>query len=241
MIIEIIGVALLVTIAGTMSTITGFGTSTISIPILLNFYSLQETILFVGLIHFAGTIWKMVLFRKGFQTDFFVSFGIPAIIASYIGAQTLFRIPAGLASKLLGAFLIVYVFVILLWSDRILKKNRVTNASGGILSGFFAGIFGMGGAIRAVFLSAYNLPKTVYLFTTNSIAFSIDAVRLSTYLTTGLQLPTVLWISLIIALPFSLAGAWLARSVVHRIPQKYFRIIVGLALGVAGIKLLFFT
>jgi len=42
--------------------------------------------------------------------------------------------------------------------------------AGGALSGFFAGIFGVGGAVRATFLTVFDLPKAAYLATSGSIA-----------------------------------------------------------------------
>ena len=56
------------------------------------------------------------------------------------------------------------------------------------LTGFMAGIFGMGGAIRSLFLSAFNLPKEVYIVTGAAIAIFIDISRLGTYLLRGTSL-----------------------------------------------------
>jgi len=43
-----------------------------------------------------------------------------------------------------------------------LPKTNVTAVCGGMLSGLFAGFFGVGGAVRGAFLTAFDLPKEVY-------------------------------------------------------------------------------
>lgn len=55
---------------------------------------------------------------------------------------------------------------------------------GGGLSGLLAGLIGLGGAIKSMFLTTFNLPKEVYVGTFALIAFVIDLVRIPTYLFT---------------------------------------------------------
>ncbi len=46
-------------------TATGFGTSTVMIPVMVLFFPLPDALLFVGTIHLAGDAWKVLLFRRG--------------------------------------------------------------------------------------------------------------------------------------------------------------------------------
>jgi len=54
-------------------------------------------------------------------------------------------------------------------------------AFGGLLSGFFGGLAGMQGALRAAFLVKAGLSKEAYVATGAAIAFLIDVSRLSMY------------------------------------------------------------
>lgn len=67
---EIILIALLTLVASTIGTMTGFGTSTIMIPVLVMFFPPIEVIFLVAIIHWLGDIWKVALFRKGFDFKF---------------------------------------------------------------------------------------------------------------------------------------------------------------------------
>ena len=235
---EIIIITLLTILASGIGTITGFGTSTILIPILLLYLPLPETLLVVGVIHFSGDIWKMIMFRKGFDWKLILTFGITGIAASFLGAQIVFSTSAETLLRVLGAFMLAYtIFLVFNPGFKIPKKNS-TAITGGGLSGFFAGIFGVGGALRTLFLSAFDLPKAIFVATTGAIAFLIDFTRITTYLVNGVRLNDMYFWGFLAFIPASFAGTALAKKVVDRIPQKWFRVVVAAFLFVMGIKFL---
>ena len=228
----------IVIIASCIGTMTGFGTSTIMVPIVLLFYPVPQTLLFVGIIHWFGNIWKLILFRKGFQWKLILSFGVPGIVASFLGASLVFNIPGIILSQILGTFLICYVIYLFLKSSFKIKPSLLTGACGGALSGFFAGVFGIGGAVRGLFLTAFDLPKEVYIATAGAIALFIDTTRLTTYFLKGARLEQLLLWGLLIFIPASFLGARIARHIVDKIPQEHFRKVVAVFLLLVGIKLI---
>ena len=229
-----------VVISSSVGTLTGFGTSTLMVPVLLSFYPVEQTLLFVGIIHWFGNIWKLVLFRKGFQWRLILSFGIPGIVATYIGASLVFDISTAILSRILGSFLIIYVIYLFAKSSFKIKQSLAAGACGGALSGFFAGLFGMGGAIRGLFLTSFDLPKAVYIATAGAIALTIDTTRLATYIKNDARLPHLLLWGLLLFVPASFIGARIAKSFVDKIPQEHFRKVVAVFLLLLGIKLLIF-
>lgn len=235
---EILLILIVVIIAGIVGTLTGFGISTIMIPILLLFYPLPQTLLFIGIIHWFGDVWKLVLFRRGFQWRLILSFGVPGILAAWLGARLVFDIPSELLSRILGIFLIGYVIYLFVQSSFQIKPTIFTGACGGALSGFLAGIFGMGGAVRSMFLTAFNLPKEVYIATAGAIALVIDSTRLTTYALNGTRLEhTLLW-GLLLFVPASFIGAKIAQQIVGKIPQEHFRKVIAAFLLLTALKLL---
>ncbi len=237
---EIFYIALLTILASGIGTITGFGTSTILVPILLFYLPLPETLLVVGVIHFSGDIWKMVLFRKGFDWKLILTFGLTGILTSYLGARIVFSASPEILLRILGAFMLVYIIFLIFKPEFKVPKNNMTGITGGGLSGFFAGIFGVGGAIRTLFLSAFNLQKAIFVATTGAIAFLIDATRITTYLINGVRLEEVYLWGFLAFIPASFAGTALAKKVIDKIPQKWFRLVVVLFLFIMGIKFLIF-
>lgn len=208
---DIIYITLLTILASGVGTMTGFGTSTIMVPILLFFLPLPQTLLLVGVIHWFGDIWKIILFRKGFRWKLIFTFGIAGIVATYAGANIVFSVSEHLLSQILGAFLIAYVLFLFVKPTFKMPQTNITAISGGALSGFFAGLFGVGGAIRSVFLSAFDLPKVIYIATAGTIAFIIDTTRITTYILNGTILERQFLWGFLLFIPASFLGASAAK------------------------------
>ena len=104
----------------------------------------------------------------------------------------------------------------------------------------------MGGTIRAAFLSAFNLPKEVYLANSALMLLFIDTSRLLTYFSEGASLDKfdILKVfasnpisGLAICVATSYLGAKVGEAIVNKVPQKIFRIIIAGFLIVIGVKL----
>ncbi len=235
---EIPLIAILALLASGVGTLTGFGTSTIMVPVLVTFYALPQTLLLVGIVHWFGDIWKVLLFKRGIRWRLIASFGIPGIAAGVAGGFLVFELPQAFLARGLGALLLGYVGFLFVKERFKVPSTAFAAAAGGALSGFFAGVFGLGGAIRGAFLAAFDLPKAVYIATAGMIALAVDTVRLATYYAGGTRLePLLLW-GLLAFVPASFVGAKLAEKMVGRIPQQRFRSVIAGFLCLVGLKLL---
>lgn len=235
---DIVSIGLLTVISSGIGTLTGFGTSTIMIPVLLLFFPLPQTLLIVGIIHWFGDIWKLILFRSGIRWKLILTFGVAGIATSYLGASIVFEVPEGALQQILGGFLLGYVLFIFLQPKFKVPQSSATAVTGGALSGFFAGIFGVGGAVRTAFLAAFDLPKAVFISTTGAIALFIDSTRVATYLMHNVSLERELVWGFVLFVPASFLGASLGKKVVERIPQEKFRAVVAIFVFLAGLKFL---
>ncbi len=236
--IEIVSVAFLTVLASGVGTLTGFGTSTILVPALLIIFPLPKTLLLVGVIHWFGNVWKVWLFRSSLQWKILLAFGVPGIAASIAGASLVIRAPQTRMTNIMGFFLVGYALFLILKPNFKLRQNILIASSGGALSGFMAGIFGIGGAVRSAFLSLFDLPREIYIFTAGAIALAIDSARLATYWAEGARLETLLLGGLLLFVPASFLGAKIAQRLAAGIPQKRFRPIVMAFLFLVGIRLL---
>lgn len=158
------------------------------VPVLVMFYPLPHVLLLVGIVHWFGDIWKMLLFRSGVRWRLLLLFGVPGVVATVLGGLVVFQAPQELLSRVLGAFLLAYVGFILIKRRFKVPQTTTTALTGGALYGLSAGVFGVGGAVRGAFLAAYDLPKDVYIFTAGAIGLAIDTGRLATCWWQGAQL-----------------------------------------------------
>lgn len=238
---EIFWISLLTLAASAVGTITGFGISTVMVPIILFFYPLPETLLLVGVIHWFGDLWKVFLFKRGINWKLLITFGAPGIITAWIGATLVLSLSTSLLTQIVGALLVAYVLWLIFNPSFKLKQSFTSAFLGGAGSGLLGGISGVGGgALRAVVLSAFNLPKEVYIFTSGLLGFVIDASRIATYILGGVKIPAFLIYGMIVFIPASFAGAYLGKYLADKIPQKSFRFIIAFFLLLIGVKFVFY-
>src|SRR4030042_7161264 len=98
---EILFLTVLTFLAGIVGTITGFGISTIMVPVVLLLLPLPQTLLLVGLIHWFSDIWKMLLFKHGVDRKILIYFGLPGIITAAWGASLTLIIPEKIGSTII--------------------------------------------------------------------------------------------------------------------------------------------
>lgn len=224
--------------ASCIGTISGFGVGTIMTPLLLFFMPFPSTIFVTAIIHWFHDIWRVILFKGKVDWYLFLFFGFPAVLMSVVGAQFLF-FPPTILLPALGIFLMVYACILLFFPHIRIPEKTPYAMVGGSLAGFFAGVFGIRGAVSSMFLSAFDLRKAVYLSTVGAISFMIDTTRVVAYLYEGIRLPAFLSVVIYFMVLASFAGSWIGSRVVHLIPQEHFRRVVALFLILAGARLLF--
>lgn len=206
-----------------IGTLAGFGISTIMMPVLAFLLPYQEALLLVGIVHFFGDISKMIYFRKGLRWHLLITFGLSGIIASFVGARFAYLLPGQMPTRILGIFLFIYSVYLLTNQSWKLPKKTGTEIVGGAISGFLAGLVGIGGATRSAFLAPFNLTKEVYIFTAGAIGFLVDSTRITTYLAQGQTLSTQLLLGMIIFIPMSFLGGFIAKQFANKIPENRFR------------------
>ena len=224
--------------AAVAATLAGFGSSTLLIPVAIHFMEVKTAVLIVACFHLFNNLFKIRLFFKKIDTKIFLLFGVPSIVFAFLGAYLINFMPIEALKRIIGIFLIVFAIYSLIRPQFSLKQSNFTAILGGSFSGFFAGLIGLGGAIRGASLIAFNLAKEVYVGTSAMIAFVIDLTRIPTYILTG----TVQFKSYTILLLFLILSAYLGvrtgKVLLKRIDQKTFRRIVAIALLLAGIKIM---
>jgi len=225
-------------IASMFGTFTGFGISTVLIPLFILFFPPQVTLLMVGIIHWFNNVWRITLFRKGLVYRLVLYFGVPGVLLSFMGARLSVEIPQTILTRAIGVVIILYVLFTYVKEDFKVKADKKNAFLGGSLYGFSSGISGIGGEIRSMFLLAYKLPKSVYIATTGAISLTVDTTRIITYVYGGARLSTLLLYAAPILIAGTLIGAYFGKNIVDKIPKEKFRTVVGIFLFLIAIKMI---
>jgi hypothetical protein len=110
---------------------------------------------------------------------------------------------------------------------------------GGALSGFFGGLSGHQGALRALFLTPLGLSPTQFVSTPAVLALLVDAARLIVYgwsfvvLGSAKAVP-IPWHLVATATLCAFTGAYLGKQLLPKVTVAAVRVVVGVLLLVVG-------
>jgi len=241
--LEIIIIGLVAFFASILTFFSGFGLGTILTPVMMVFFPVDIAVAFTGIVHFSNNIFKLFIVGNKVDKKVLLYFGIPAIIAAFVGSYLLiimdtnyimysFRFFGNVNSVSYVKFLISLLLIVFSLMDLIpfLKKLEFEEKSlpiGGILSGFFGGLSGNQGALRSSFLIKLNLEKEVFIATTVFISFFVDLTRLSVYYSDLSKTNLEDYYALgIVGLSSAILGAFIGNKLLKKITLDYVRLIV---------------
>lgn len=237
--------------ASLLTLFSGFGLGTLLLPAFLLFFPLEIAIALTAIVHLANNLFKLALFYPFINSHILKRFGIPSVLAAFIGAwclSLLSNVPHLGAISLLGkTFLLsplkmligclVMAFALI---DLVPKWANTTFPAkylplGGAISGFFGGISGHQGMLRTAFLVKSNLEKETFIGTGVSVACLVDVTRLSMYaqhLTTASL--SLHWELLCVAVLSAFAGAYWGSKWLQKVMLTWLQRIVGISLVLFG-------
>jgi len=176
---------------------SGFGLGTLLLPVFALFFPLEAAIGLTAVVHLANNLFKAALVGKYADTPTVLRFGLPALLAAFLGAAALLKLshlPPLATYQLLGRTLQVapvkLVVAILMIAFAFLEVHPALSGLtlppgflplGGALSGFFGGLSGHQGALRSIFLLKCGLSKEGFISTGVVIACLVDISRLAVY------------------------------------------------------------
>jgi hypothetical protein len=184
-------------IASALTLVSGFGLGTLLLPAFAVFFPLPAAIAATAIVHLANNLFALGLVARYADRRLLITFGVPATLAALLGAATL-RLLSDVAPlyiwhigthsceittvKLVIASLIIG-FALL---DVLPVLSRLTFGPrllplGGALSGFFGGLSGHQGTLRAAFLMRAGLSKETYVGMNAVCGVMVDVARLLVY------------------------------------------------------------
>ena len=246
-------VALSAFIAAGLTLFSGFGLGTLLMPVVALFFPLDMAIAVTAVVHLANNLFKLGLVGWHASSRVLLWFGIPAALASLLGAFTLGwlshlepvmnytwagRELAVMPVKLVVGTLIL-IFVALEAVPALAAKAIDARflPLGGCLAGFLGGLSGHQGAFRSMFLLKSNLSKESFIATGVVLAVIVDLARTPVYAAdilrtaSGLN-PALLVTTCLAAFAGSiLASRWLKKLTIRSIQMLVGGMLVVVALG----------
>lgn len=177
---------------------SGFGLGTILSPVFMFYFEVEIAIAMTAIVHLANNLFKFSLSFRSIDFQVLWKFGLPAVIAAWIGSKCLLNLSNAMNSAALYSIFgnvfetnwirLVLAFVLICFAllEMIPYFQNLQFSSrliplGGLFSGFFGGLTGMQGALRSAFLIRANLSKDAFVATTVAASLCIDLSRLINY------------------------------------------------------------
>jgi len=251
---EIIIISVTAFFVATLTFFSGFGLGTILTHIFMIFFPVELAIALTGVVHFFNNIFKIILVGKNADRTVLKRFGIPAVIAAFLGAWLLFHIPDSKPLFIYNMFektfevyplkfiisilLIIFATMDLIPYFKNLQFRKDKLALGGALSGFFGGLSGNQGALRSAFLIKAGLTKETFIGTAVVVSTFVDFTRLSVYaskfsksgLTDNLKLVVFATLS-------AITGAYIGNKLLKKVTLNFLQTTVAIMLILISIAL----
>ncbi|WP_114750415.1 sulfite exporter TauE/SafE family protein [Pleomorphovibrio marinus] len=241
-------------LASILTFFSGFGLGTILTPAFILFFPVDLSIALTGVVHFLNNLFKLYLVGMLADKSILIRFGIPAVLAAFLGAGLLLLLtdlPALFSYEFWGRtfevsplkFVISLLLVVFAFLDLIPKLHSLNIKSkhlpvGGMLSGFFGGISGHQGALRSAFLIKAGLSKSTFIATSVVISSFIDFTRISVYATrfisSGLQDNIPLLATSTLA---AFSGAYLGSKLLKKVTLPFVQKLVAIMLLLIAVAL----
>lgn len=234
---------------------SGFGLGTLLMPAFALFFPLPVAVAATAVVHLANNLFKAGLVGRNADWGVVARFAIPGAVASVAGALllnffaalpplTTYRLgesehAVSAIGLVMGIIIIAFALLDLLPRFQHLAFDRKYLPLGGLLSGFFGGISGNQGALRAAFLIKAGLDKQAFISTGVICAVIIDIARLLVY---GLgfyashfkNIPAELSGLVLAATLAAFGGSFLGARIVQKVTLRTIQVLVGALLVVVG-------
>jgi uncharacterized membrane protein YfcA len=237
-----------------LTVFSGFGLGTLLLPVFAIFFPVEVAVAATAVVHAANSLLKASVFGKDADWAIVLRFGIPAIVAAFLGAAAL-GLVAGLppmveytigshrasvtpVKLILGVLMVGFALFELLPRLRAIRFDRKRLVLGGLLSGFFGGLSGHQGALRSAFLAKMEITTEAFVGTTAVVALLVDLARISVYWATfsvaGSDLQGEAGRLALSAIAAAFVGVIVGRQFVGAVTMKMIQTLTGIMLlGVA--------
>jgi uncharacterized membrane protein YfcA len=225
--------AFIAEIAGTVS---GFGSSSIFLPFANQFFDYKTALILVAIYHIFGNTTRLSLTYQHLDKRIFLLFGIPSILATFLGASLVDTIDSDILKIILAIVLMLFASYSL-WDPRFhITPTPWIGRIGGAISGFTAWLIGTGWVLRGAFMTLFNLKKEQYIATIASIALIVDVTRIPLYLEWWF-LDSQYYILIPILFCIAFLGSYIGKIIVRKIQTELLKKVILMSIILMSIYL----
>jgi hypothetical protein len=242
--------------ASLLTLFSGFGLGTILLPVFAFLFPMHVAVAATAVVHALNNLFKLGLLSRHVVPGLVLRFGVPAVLAAFPGALLLARLAHGTPlgtwhldarecpvtpiGLVMGSLILAFAVVELAPALHAWRVSPRWVPLGGVVAGFFGGLSGHQGALRAAFLGRVGLKPPAFVATQAMLAVLVDVTRLSVYgrqflgdPAEGLRTPQQ-WSLVAVGTLCAFAGAWTGNRLLPKATLSFVRRITGILLVAVG-------
>ena len=224
-------------LSGATAAIAGFGIGSLLTPLLAVRLDVSLAVALVSVPHALATALRCWRLRCHIDRRVLSTFGVLSAGGGLAGALLFARATSRAITLILAALLLATALVTLFDLTRRWTPGRGSASVLGLLSGFFGGVAGNQGGLRAAALLSFALTPAAFVATSTAVGLLVDAARLPIYLWTAgpeiARFVTVLGVSSLGVL----AGTLLGERLLFGLGPRHFRRAVALLIAALALWL----
>jgi uncharacterized protein len=225
-------------VSGATATVVGFGIGSVLTPLLAARFGAGAAVAAVTIPHALATAVRCWRLRANIDRQVVVRFGLLSAAGALAGALLYTRLGPTALTRILGVLLLLTAAGQLTgWSSRWQPHGPLV-ALFGLLSGFFGGVAGNQGGLRAAALTAFGLGPSAFVATATAIGLLVDLARTPVYLWSSGDELRALAGPIGVAAVGVLLGTLLGERILLGLSARRFGQVVGFAVGLLGLWLL---
>jgi uncharacterized membrane protein YfcA len=225
-------------LSGATAAVAGFGIGSLLTPLLATRLGTVAAIAAVSIPHAAATALRFWRLRAAVDWSLIRGFGLLSAAGGLAGALLYARLSSRTLAIVLGLLLVLTAVAGLTgWATR-WRATGPRAAALGLASGFFGGIAGNQGGLRAAALLGFRLAPAAYVATSTAIALMVDAARTPVYVWRAGPTLAHLSAPIVVATVGVLVGTLVGERILLGLTVDRFRRIVSALVGLLGLWLL---
>ena len=224
-------------VAGTLSGIVGFGASIMLMPVLVISYGPLAAVPIMAVASIMANLSRVMVWWREVDWRACAAYSATGIPAAALGARTLLVLPPRVVEVVLGAFFIAMIPARRWLAARKLKLRRWHLALIGLAIGFLTGIVVTTGPLSVPVFLAYGLVKGAFLATEAAGSLGIYVAKSVVFRSFGALPWDAIAKGLVIGASL-MAGSYLAKRFVLRLPPERFRLLMDGLMLASGLAML---
>jgi uncharacterized membrane protein YfcA len=220
-----------------LASVAGFGGAAIILPLLVVLFGVRDAIPILTVAQLIGNLSRVVFNRDKVDVKVVGWFALGGIPAAILGGLLFASAPLSFLIRLLGVFLLAVVVYRHVGNAAALRVPKKGFAVLGAVFSFLSALLGSVGPIMIPFFLAYGLVKGALIGTEALATVVMHVTKLAVYGRAALLTLDGAVIGLILG-TIMIAGSYVGKRILDRLPEKFFLVLVEAALLVAGVNFL---